>query len=190
MIKKAQQLARQRGGRCLSSECRNAHDFLLWECSHGHTWQASPYIVNLSKQWCPTCSNKKPKLTIEDMRSIAKEREGSCLSATYNGSHSKLLWRCASGYQWEATPASIKNGSWCPHCAGNKKHTLQTMHDVAGMRGGRCLSKSYSNNMSKLLWQCSEGHEWEARPMKVLAGNWCPKCAISMRRKQKRDSSA
>jgi hypothetical protein len=29
---------------------------------------------------------------------------------------------------------------------------------------------------SKLRWRYSKGHEWEAAPMRVRAGRWCPYC--------------
>jgi len=45
------------------------------------------------------------------------KRGGKCLSDTYVNNQTKLLLECAEGHQWEAAPNSIKNGSWCPHCA-------------------------------------------------------------------------
>ncbi len=57
------------------------------------------------------------KLTIEEMRSIAEERGGKCLSNFYVNSQTKLLWECLKGHQWEATPNGIKSGTWCPYCA-------------------------------------------------------------------------
>ncbi len=57
------------------------------------------------------------KLTIEEMRSIAEERGGKCLSDTYVNAHTSLLWECTKGHQWEARPNNIKSGTWCPYCA-------------------------------------------------------------------------
>jgi hypothetical protein len=70
----------------------------------------------------------RKKLTIEEMRSIAEERGGKCLSDVYVSANKKLLWECAEGHKWEAVPNSIKIGTWCPHCArmikkGNNKAT-------------------------------------------------------------------
>lgn len=51
------------------------------------------------------------------------------------------------------------------------------MQQIARERGGKCLSDSYVNSMTKLLWECSEGHLWEARPGDVKNGKtWCPEC--------------
>lgn len=174
-IKDMQNLAADRGGRCLSETYKGARTKLLWECSEGHQWEAIPRNIKRGT-WCPVCEGRFRK-NIEDMQSLAAERGGRCLSEIYKGAQSKLLWECSSGHQWEAMPSGIKAGSWCPRCAGNEKHTIEEMKDVAEGRGGKCLSDSYKNNMTKLAWQCSEGHQWEAMPMKVFSGNWCPKCA-------------
>ena len=116
------------------------------------------------------------KLTIEEMQKIAEERGGKCLSSTYVISHRKLLWECAEGHQWEAIPNSIKIGSWCPHCAGIAKATIEEMRSIAEEHGGKCLSSTYVTTYRKLLWECAEGHQWEAIPKNVKRGSWCPKC--------------
>ena len=43
-------------------------------------------------------------------------------------------------------------------------------------RGGKCLSKEYINGKTKLLWECSEGHQWEAILDSVKRGSWCAVC--------------
>ena len=60
------------------------------------------------------------KLTIEQMRALAKEQKGVCLSKRYGDAHSKLRWRCSEGHEWEATPdvmkKRVKRGNWCTKC--------------------------------------------------------------------------
>ena len=124
------------------------------------------------------------KLTIEEMRSIAEERGGKCLSDVYVHYHRKLLWECAEGHQWEATPSNIKKGSWCPHCAQNKG-TIEEMQKIAEERGGKCLSDTYVNSRTNLLWECSEGHQWEATPYNIKKGSWCRKCVHIARKAKK-----
>ena len=56
---------------------------------------------------------------------------------------------------------------------------IEDMRQAAAFRGGRCLSpKMTSGNLyTKLLWQCHEGHTFEASPYTVLkAGHWCSDC--------------
>jgi hypothetical protein len=112
------------------------------------------------------------------MNDIASSRKGECLSFSYNGLKSKLLWRCQYGHVWEATPNSILyRKSWCPRCAGNKKLDLEKIRKLAINKGGRCLSRKYINSKTKLLWECKEGHQWYASVFSIKTRNsWCPVC--------------
>lgn len=43
---------------------------------------------------------------------------------------------------------------------------------------GLCLATKYIHSKSKMLWQCSEGHQWEASYNSVISHNtWCIICA-------------
>ena len=55
---------------------------------------------------------------------------------------------------------------------------LKDMQGAAVFRGGKCLSAEMAPTpLSKLLWQCSEGHTFSASPFTVLkGGHWCPFC--------------
>uniref|UniRef100_UPI004047EE3D zinc-ribbon domain-containing protein n=1 Tax=Algoriphagus sp. TaxID=1872435 RepID=UPI004047EE3D len=52
------------------------------------------------------------------MIGIALTRGGNCLSKEYIDAKTKLEWQCKAGHSWFATPNHIKNGTWCPNCAG------------------------------------------------------------------------
>jgi hypothetical protein len=51
-----QELAEQRGGKCLSAVYANNKTKLDWECSLGHQWAARPFNIKVMGQWCPTCN--------------------------------------------------------------------------------------------------------------------------------------
>jgi hypothetical protein len=48
---------------------------------------------------------------------------------------------------------------------------------IAQEKGGRCLSKEYITTITMMTWMCAKGHTWEATPMSVKGGSWCPECA-------------
>ena len=54
------------------------------------------------------------KLTIEQMQALAKKRGGVCLSKRYDGTHTKLRWRCAEGHEWEMTKADGQHSTELP----------------------------------------------------------------------------
>ena len=54
-----QQIARDRGGKCLSKEYINARTHLEWMCAEGHRWKATPDSVKNKSAWCEKCYRKK-----------------------------------------------------------------------------------------------------------------------------------
>jgi hypothetical protein len=114
---------------------------------------------------------------LAEMKIIAIQRGGQCLSEQYINSKEKLLWQCSKGHYWTATPFSIKvRKSWCPHCAGTQPLGMDAMHVLARERGGKCLSKGYKNCKTKMLWQCKNGHQFHSTPDNIKQGKWCPQC--------------
>ena len=183
-IKEMQELAEKSKGKCISTEYKTTHTKLTWECKKGHQWEATPSLIKQGS-WCPVCSgNSRP--TILDMREIARKKNGKCLSEKYISTHSKLLWECEKGHQWEARPSGIKRGAWCPTCSGNTKLTIEDMQNIASEKGGKCLSEEYVNVDTKLLWECKEGHQWETIPYLIRTGSWCPKCGNKNKGKKSR----
>ena len=178
-------LAESRGGKCLSDTYVNAHSKLAWQCAKGHQWMANPHDIQQGK-WCPYCAGRGK--TIEDMRNLAAQHAGQCLSEVYKTSKTRLLWQCQAGHRWEATPGHVLRGSWCPYCAGQGKKTIEDMKNLAVQHGGQCLSEVYRNVSTKLLWQCQAGHKWETTPDHVQRGSWCPVC-FNERRGQQRHAT-
>lgn len=173
-IEEMQRIAKSRGGICLSKEYFGIKIRLRWQCSRGHKWEATPDNIKRGK-WCPYCAGQHQ--TIKDMQEIAKKHGGECTSKEYVDNRTKLQWRCEKGHKWEAVPGHIKEGSWCPYCCGNIKLTIEDMQRLARYHNGECLSSDYINAMTKLMWRCKEGHEWEANANNIKNGKWCPYCS-------------
>lgn len=114
-IEEMRRIAEKRGGKCLSIRYTDAHTKLLWECGNGHRWIAKPGMIKHGN-WCRKCSGYA-KLSIEEMRKIAGERGGRCLSSTYIDNKAPLKWKCSVGHTWPANANSIKSGRWCPECS-------------------------------------------------------------------------
>jgi len=178
-LRRMEKLAAEKNGRCLSEKYINASTRLRWECEKGHSWEATPNSI-LRGRWCPTCGGSRPS-TIDEMKQIATERGGWCLSDEYIDSSTKLRWECRLHHIWEATPSEISEGNWCPECNGSALATIEGMHELAAEKGGLCLSDRYVNSSTKLKWQCSKNHTWEETPESIISGSWCPECARARR---------
>ena len=58
-IKDMQEIAKKRGGKCLSKKYVNSKTKLQWECAEGHKWKAEQYSVRSMGTWCPECARKR-----------------------------------------------------------------------------------------------------------------------------------
>ena len=144
-------------------------------------WRARPNYIKGSQYkrgtWCPKCSRRggtKKPVTIEDLRRLAIERGGECLSKRYAGLKVKLEWQCGQGHRWMARPVYVRQGTWCPVCSGRMKLTIEQLHEAAAQHSGKCLAAEYVNTHTPVLWECAQGHRWEAQPADVRSGIWCP----------------
>jgi hypothetical protein len=165
-----QRIAAQKGGRCQSLAYVNSSHLVRWKCAIGHEWLARAHSIRAGN-WCPVCAHNQ-RLKLEEMRQIARDRGGRCLSTSYTNGSMPLLWVCRHGHHWKACAANVKGGrrrkgSWCRECYNgqrrfHEKLSITAMRDLAISRGGACLSAEYFGSKVKLTWKCQFGHRWQA----------------------------
>merc|ERR1711879_152963 len=70
-LQKCRDLAESFGGKCLSEKFVPGRAYLQWQCSLGHTWNASWLLVGgktkKGAKWCPQCAKiaKRDALIVE-----------------------------------------------------------------------------------------------------------------------------
>ena len=178
-IVECRQLAKERGGACLSARYVNDSTPLRWRCREGHVWRARPSSI-MRGTWCRSCNRgfgrSRARLSLELMREIAAERGGRCLSERYNGIYDRLRWRCAKGHEWVTTANNVRRGGWCPTCSHSRASSLPVMRELAAKRGGTCLTRTWNDFSQPLTFRCKRGHRFAERATIVKAGVWCPVC--------------
>jgi len=149
-----------------------------FQCSQGHTWKAVPNNVLFGKG-CPKCGSisaaNKKRLTVDDVRNRLAGR-GIDMVGEYVNSQTKTLFKCNEDHTWETTPNSVMGGRGCPHCY---EKNLPLTKDIVSARiadRGITLLGDYMGAHVSTLFQCSEGHTWEARPNNIIQGKNCPHC--------------
>lgn len=176
--------AAKHGGICLSTEYINNSTPVLWQCAKGHQWDARPTNVQQGS-WCPHCSNRFPKYTIEEIQSLAKSRGGICLSNKYPGINIKMDFQCQEGHTFSLTMHTFKKGNWCPQCK-ESNHTIrrpstisiERLHKLAKEHGGNCLYQGTAALIHKKIpWSCSKGHEFLETTRNIRNGVWCHTCS-------------
>jgi hypothetical protein len=174
-LQKLQELASLRGGKCLSGEYVSSRTKYQWVCAEGHVWEARFNDIRKG-HWCNKCHMMQKEKHLDFLHALASKYGGLCLSHEYVDSKTKYQWQCKEGHVWAAKANDVQQSSWCPECAGCKKHDIAWLHELAANNGGKCLSVEYVNVSTKYQWQCSEGHVWKAEARNVQRKRWCPFC--------------
>lgn len=175
-------LAHERRGAFLSASFTTMKEKYHWRCIEGHEWHATAANVAHKNSWCPVCGNIKQgrskALSIDDARRIAAERGGQCLSDDYHNQKTILRWMCEYGHEWKAAAGSVRQGSWCPQCAGRFQPEvhLAKMRVAAEARNGALLETEYRGPKGSHKVRCAKGHEWDLTPHQLLRGSWCAVC--------------
>lgn len=115
-IGEMQQIARERGGVCLSLVYKDSASKLAWKCAEGHRWEATPTAVKHGKTWCPRCAHTWRK-TLRDYRRYARRQGGRCLETAAGGVMRMAMWQCREGHTFAMMPVHVRVGHWCPRCA-------------------------------------------------------------------------
>lgn len=120
----------------------------------------------------------KDRLKLQEYHDYATSKGGLFLSTECVYSHTKTLWQCDKGHQWEARFNSIKNGTWCPRCSGKMKITIEQLQEHAKSKNGKLISTTYKNSNTKLLWECEKLHQFELNWNSIQSRQtWCSECS-------------
>lgn len=172
----AQEVAKSKGGQCLSNSYIHANEKLLWKCKAGHEWWA---IYNNIKggSWCRKCSLDLARNGVEGARKLAKSFNGECLSLEYKNALTKLEWKCEFGHTWCAKYNNVKTGHWCPVCANRVPYSIEYINEYLREFGIVCVSSEYKYCKAKLNFVCAKGHEWSSTFDAIKnKGRLCKRC--------------
>lgn len=182
-FKEIKDLCKSKGGVLLtknSIDLKSSSKF-KFKCKEGHEWESISYSI-LKGHWCKKCSNRivvdKQRGTLEPVFKYIHSKGGKFISGEYKNQKSKLIVECDKGHRWSVNSNSLlSKNSWCRECLGTKKKDIEQMYKLGKGRGGKCLSKEYINDYTKLEWECNEGHVFQSSPNNIKQGKWCPICS-------------
>src|SRR5690606_22819281 len=115
---------------------------------------------------------------LSKLQKVIEDKGGKLIDNIYINKNHKVKIICSQNHEFFSSYDSLKYGdNWCATCSKKKKHTIETMKELAKQNKGKCLSDEYINNSTKLLWKCGKcNNEWYTVPKSVLKGHWCQKC--------------
>lgn len=160
-----------------SGEYTNSYTKINVRCKNGHRWSAKPASI-MNGSWCAICAHEmKKKKSSALLYKIVKQKGGQVELYDEGGSLGKARILCENGHSFSTTQSKIAQGGWCPKCAIRMRRAdFKDINDLAVSRGGKCLSKTYEGAHEKLLFECSNGHQWQAKANAIKNGTWCPVC--------------
>lgn len=159
------EIAKKRGGVCLSKQYINNKSKLHWQCQFGHKWFSNLSNIKNHNSWCPHCA-ENILLTINDCNYKASENSGKCLSTKYNGVFDKLQWQCKNGHKWFNTFSKIRRGQWCPKC-----HIFKTQKKLKALIKD-ILNTKIISNYRKFNWLRDKNN--------MEIDLWCPELKLAI----------
>jgi len=171
-----QEIARKKGGKCISEEYVNNRTPLEFECKNGHIFKMRPDVVK-EGGWCHECYFDELRLGLEVFQEIARKKGGRCISEKYENNYTLLEFECKNSHIFKMRPDVVKRGGWCHECYFDELRLgLEVFREIAREHEGRCISEKYENNYTFLEFECKKGHIFKRRPFRVKEGYWCPEC--------------
>ncbi len=157
----------------LTSKDRN---IIKVECYKGHEFSVALTVFR-EGLWCIKCDGINKAYNL-----IAKSNKGEVMEIVKTTKELVSL-KCEKDHCWNGRYVNLKKGYWCKKCSDDKKRFKpEDIINLAVVKGGECLSdlNCYTNcQKEKLLWRCSEGHEWRTTVFSVKQGGWCKKCSCN-----------
>lgn len=100
------------------------------------------------------------------------------MSATEEKLHCKKCRNNRLPAEFTENSRDYKTCNFCRHSRRQRKWTIEDCKEFAKSKNGECLSEEYKNNKTKMLWKCSENHQWMANFDSIKNNkSWCPNCA-------------
>lgn len=114
-------LAQAVNATCVAGTYRNVETPMEMRCNAcSCVWLGTPASLKRGTG-CPRCAGRfnggRIRRNLAEMRRIAKERGGQCLSSEYHNAHTVMRWSCAKGHSWDASANNVIRGTWCPTCS-------------------------------------------------------------------------
>lgn len=173
-------IAASRGLTLLTEQWGGAHFAYLFRCASGHEFTRIGTVAMRGTVCCLECDSDRVGLRFLEM---LEERGVECREGRFLGQNVRQHFRCREGHEWATQARKIFEGHGCPSCALayraeqlTDSNGLVRLQEAAAARGGRCLTDAYLGIKENYLWECENGHRWQARGYSIIKGRWCRAC--------------
>lgn len=164
-----QKLANQ-GFEIINDTYRGLSSHYLVRCPlHHHRTLAGNALIS-GKMRCPECINGQK---LKCLREKAAEKGITLLSTKFVKLVTKYDWMCKEGHFYKSYARHYE----CQKCAASNQ--LNLYRQKASERNIKLLSTEYLGSHNNHLWECEDGHRWEASIHNVIdVESNCPHCRV------------
>lgn len=158
---------------------------IIHRCNkHNIEWETSPASI-LQGTGCKLCAKEKirrsnGKTHCKYTNELHEVNPNIAVIGEYQNNSTKIRHKCLiDGYEWDAIPANLLNGSGCPVCSNTKRRSHdEYVDDVAINNPNIDVIGKFSGMRTPVLHRCKKhGIEWEAFPHIILKGSGCKECS-------------
>ncbi|WP_423382436.1 hypothetical protein [Burkholderia sp. LMG 32019] len=174
------EIAAERGLTLLTPEWCGLKSFYEFRCASGHNFTRIGTVAMRGTITCLECEHVRVQQRFQE---LLNEKGTVCREGTYLGQTVRQHFTCRFGHEWTTDARKILDGSGCPSCAIDTRAALLTdsnglerLRTAAAAHGGKCLTDQYGGIGETYLWECANGHRWQARGTNIVAGGWCRAC--------------
>jgi hypothetical protein len=102
-------------------------------------------------------------------------------------SYRTAAWRCGNGHAFQRSPRAMQKDANCPTCSkganthanlAKLKPSLAALWDV-DKNPGIAFASLDATHASEVWWRCPNGHSFQRAPVRMLAEDTCPTCALA-----------
>lgn len=161
-------------GMTIIGEYNGMNTKTMFQCTRcDHQFGAYLSQIKYENRGCPNCGRFTKTSINEKLRS-----SGITMIGEYVDANTKTTFRCDNDHEWITRPSYIINvGCGCPVCSDRSLTKDQINLDIEDR--GISLIGDYTTAKSKSIFQCDQGHTWEASVTSVKnQGSGCPYCSV------------
>ncbi|PEF81414.1 zinc-ribbon domain-containing protein [Bacillus toyonensis] len=185
-LKLLQEIAKKKGGKCLSTEYKNVKTHMLWECKNRHQFKKTSHSVEHIEHWCDECYLMENSLQVKypEIASLWNGELNNGISPEHVtiGVKGKYWWNCPScNNTFQRTPHQLTKSKLCTNCSNQKgaENRIQTLIQKSGSllekypdiakewhpeKNNPLIASNVTPSSAQIVWWYSKtcGHEWQA----------------------------
>jgi len=168
-----------KGGTLLSPYISSGEKLKIQCNKDSHIWYPTWDSIK-QDHWCPRC-NKVLTVGIDEIERDINNKNGILIDGSaYIDARSILVVQCNKDkHIWETTRDYLKQGNWCPMCAGKFLLSRDEIVEFAKNKDAKVLDCPEDIKvLTKIKLKClKDEHIWSPSYFSMIYnGSWCPKC--------------